>query len=141
MFVSPAFAQAAGDAAAPGLFESLIPFLLIFVVFYFLLIRPQQKKAKDHKSMQSSIRRGDKIVTSGGIFGSVVRVKEDEGVLEVEIAEGVKVKVDRSMVSAVLVKTEPADKASKDDPKGGGGAKDDDSKSRGSLKNLLSGKK
>ncbi len=135
MFVSPAFAQAAGDAAAPGLFESLIPFLLIFVVFYFLLIRPQQKKAKDHKSMQSSIRRGDKVITNGGIMGSVVRIKEDEGFLEVEIAEGVKVKVDRNMVFGVVSKTEPADKVSNDDSKG------DDDKSGGSLKNLLSGKK
>ncbi len=142
MFVSPAFAQAAGVAAAPSLFESLIPFMLIFVVFYFLLIRPQQKKAKDHKSMQSSIRRGDKIITSGGIFGSVVRVKEDEGILEVEIAEGVKVKVDRNMVSGIVAKTEPADKASKNDTKGDNDdAKGDDSKSKGSLKNLLSGKK
>ena len=135
MFVSPAFAQAAGDAAAPGLFESLIPFLLIFVVFYFLLIRPQQKKAKDHKSMQSSIRRGDKVITNGGIMGSVVRIKEDEGFLEVEIAEGVKVKVDRNMIYGVVSKTEPADKVSNDDSKGG------DDKSGGSLKNLLSGKK
>ena len=140
MFVSPAFAQSAGAAAAPGLFESLIPFLLIFVVFYFLLIRPQQKKAKEHRSMQESIRRGDKIITNGGIYGEVVRAKDD-GVVEVEIAEGVKVRVDRNMISAVLAKTEPADKSSK----GGDSEKDTDGESKkesgGGLKNLLSGKK
>jgi len=138
MFVSPAFAQSADAAAAPGLIESLVPFLLIFVVFYFLLIRPQQKKAKEHKSMQESIRRGDKIITNGGIFGDVVRVKDD-GVVEVEIAEGVKVKVDRGMISAVLAKTEPADKAPKGD--NDDGDKSDKKESGGGLKNLLSGKK
>ncbi|MDH5189237.1 MAG: preprotein translocase subunit YajC [Rhodospirillaceae bacterium] len=144
MFVSPAFAQSADAAAAPGLIESLVPFLLIFVVFYFLLIRPQQKKAKEHRSMQESVRRGDKIITNGGIFGDVVRVRDD-GVVEVEIAEGVKVRVDRGMISTVLAKTEPAGKTPKGDANdndGGKGAdKSDKKESGGGLKNLLSGKK
>lgn len=136
MLVSPAFAQAAGDAAAPGLMESLVPFILIFIVFYFLLIRPQQKRAKEHKTMQSAIRRGDKIVTNGGIFGEVIKAKDD-GVVEVEIAEGVRVKVDRNMISGIVAKPVPADKASNDDSN-----KDDNkNKKSGGLKGLLSGKK
>lgn len=106
MFVSPAFAQAAG-APGPSGFESMIPLLLIFVVFYFLLIRPQQKKQKEHKTQLDAIRRGDRVVTGGGIIG-VVRKVVDDGELLIEIAEGVRVRVRREMVSAVLAKTEPA---------------------------------
>ncbi|MFH1803595.1 MAG: preprotein translocase subunit YajC [Pseudomonadota bacterium] len=92
---------------------SFLPLILIFVVFYFLLIRPQQKKQKQHKEMLAAIRRGDKIVTAGGIIGTVAKVIGDDEV-SVEIAEGVKVKVARGMISAVLSKTEPA-KSSADD--------------------------
>ena len=113
MLISPAYAQAAG-AAQPGLFESMMPLVLIFGVFYFLLIRPQQKKQKAHKETINSIRRGDKIVTGGGILGTVVKVISD-GELKVEIADGVKVRVDRGLVSAVIAKPEPADKANDDD--------------------------
>ncbi|OHC73858.1 MAG: preprotein translocase subunit YajC [Rhodospirillales bacterium RIFCSPLOWO2_12_FULL_58_28] len=105
MFVSPAFAQAAG-ASGPSGFESMIPLLLIFVVFYFLLIRPQQKKQKDHKAQLDAIRRGDRVVTGGGIIG-VVRKVIDDGELQVEIADGVRVRVRREMVSSILAKTEP----------------------------------
>ncbi len=104
MFVSPAYAQAAGGGGS-GL-EALFPLVLIFVVFYFLLIRPQQKKAKEHKAMLGAIRRGDKVVTGGGIVGSVTKVI-DEGEVMVEIAEGVRVRVQRSMIATILSKTEP----------------------------------
>ena len=108
MFVTPAFAQAAG--AAPGgaaAFAQFLPIVLIFVIFYFLLIRPQQKKMKDHRAMVEALRRGDQVVTSGGIVGKVSKVQED-GMVEVEIADGVKVKVIRHTISQVLNKTEPA---------------------------------
>ncbi|MDA7564583.1 preprotein translocase subunit YajC [Pelagibacteraceae bacterium] len=91
------------DAKSLGQF---IPLILIFVIFYFLLIRPQQKRIKEHKSMVDSLNRGDDIVTSGGIVGKVVRVLEDDKA-EVEIAENVTVKIIKSTVSQVLSKTEP----------------------------------
>ncbi len=107
MFVSPAYAQAAGGG--PGGFDlfSLLPLVLIFVVFWFLLIRPQQKKVKLHREMIAAIRRGDRVLTAGGIFGSVTKVLGDTE-LQVEIAEGIRVKVARSTISEVLAKTEPA---------------------------------
>jgi preprotein translocase subunit YajC len=145
MLISPAYAQAAGAAAGPGMIESLLPLLLIFVVFYFLLIRPQQKKIKQHKEMLGTIRRGDRIVTGGGIFGVVTKVISDNE-LQVEIADGVKVRVDRAMVSGLVAKTEPADKADKSDDGDAGDVKADDSgegkESKGavsSLKKLLGG--
>ncbi|WP_319823868.1 preprotein translocase subunit YajC [Thalassovita sp.] len=84
-----------------------LPLILIFVIMYFLLIRPQQKKMKDHQNMVSNLRRGDQVVTQGGIIGKVSKVKDDNE-LEVEIAEGVKVRVVKATVAQVLNKTEPA---------------------------------
>ena len=84
-----------------------IPLLLIFGIMYFLLIRPQQKKMKEHQAMVSGLRRGDKVVTAGGMFGKVVKV-HDEGEIEVEIADGVKVRMVQSTISQVISKTEPA---------------------------------
>ena len=107
MFVTPAFAQAAGSAGAGSAIAQFIPVVLIFAIMYFLLIRPQQKKMKNHRAMVEALRRGDQVVTSGGIVGKVVKVQED-GMVEVEIAEGVKVKVVRSTIGQVLNKTEPA---------------------------------
>ncbi|RBP89183.1 protein translocase subunit yajC [Rhodobacter sp. 140A] len=109
MFISPAFAQAAGGAAPSGIaaFGQFLPLVLIFVIMYFLLIRPQQKKVKEHRSMVESLRRGDQIVTQGGIIGKVTHVRED-GELEVEIAPNVKVRVVKATVTQVLTKTEPA---------------------------------
>lgn len=106
MFATPAFAQAAapGGAAAFGQF---LPLILIFVIMYFFLIRPQQKKMKEHRAMVEALRRGDQVVTQGGIVGKVAKVHED-GMLDVEIAEGVKVKVLRNTIVQVLSKTEPA---------------------------------
>jgi preprotein translocase subunit YajC len=116
MFSSTAYAQAAGSG--PGGFDimSVAPLVLIFVVFYFLLIRPQQKKMKDHKSMLGALRRGDKVVTGGGIVGTVVRPPEGEEVV-VEIADGIKVRVVRGTIQSVLTRAEPAEKASGDDKK------------------------
>lgn len=105
MLISPAYAQ---GAAAPegGMLVTLLPLVLIFVVFYFLLIRPQQKKMKEHKELVANLKRGDRIVTSGGLIGTVARVLDDE--LEVEIAQGVKAKVARQMVSTVMAKSDVA---------------------------------
>jgi len=88
-------------------FAQFIPLILIFAIMYFLLIRPQQRKLKDHKKMVESLRRGDMIVTQGGLIGKVTKVKEDNEV-EVELSEGVKVRVVQSTVAQVLSKTEPA---------------------------------
>ncbi|WP_127900494.1 preprotein translocase subunit YajC [Solirhodobacter olei] len=107
MFVTPAYAAAAGGDATISTFSSFIPLILIFAIMYFIMIRPQQKKLKDHKAMVQSLRRGDMIVTQGGILGKVSKVKDDTEV-EVEIADGVKVRVVRSTISQVLSKTEPA---------------------------------
>jgi preprotein translocase subunit YajC len=105
MFVSPAFAQSTGGTA--GVISSFVSLLLIFGIMYFLLIRPQQTKMKQHRAMVEALRRGDQIVTQGGIVGKVTKVMED-GMVEVEIAEGVKVKVLRHTIATVMNKTEPA---------------------------------
>ena len=106
MFASPAFAQAAG-AGPGGAIASFLPLILIFGIMYFLLIRPQQKKLKEHKGMVEALRRGDQVLTAGGIVGKVASVGAD-GVLEVEIAPNVKVKVMRHTITQVMSKTEPA---------------------------------
>ncbi|MEL0438722.1 preprotein translocase subunit YajC [Phycobacter sp. K97] len=92
------------DANAIGQF---LPLILIFAIMYFLLIRPQQKKMKEHQKMVSDLRRGDQVVTQGGLIGKVSKIKDDNEV-EVELAEGVKVRVVRSTIAQVLSKTEPA---------------------------------
>ena len=108
MFVSTALAQEAAPAGgAPDAMLQLLPIVLIFVVFYFLLIRPQQKKMKQHQAMVDGLRRGDQVVTQGGVIGKVAKVKED-GEIEVEIADGVKVRVVKATIAQVLSKTEPA---------------------------------
>ena len=90
-----------------GGIEQFIPLILIFAIMYFLLIRPQQKKVKEHQAMVAALRRGDQVVTQGGLIGKVVKVKDD-GELEVEIADGVKVRVIQSTIATVVSKTEPA---------------------------------
>ena len=107
MFITEAYAQAAGGGGGAGLIGSLAPLILIFVIFYFLLIRPQQKRAKEHRNMVDNLRRGDQIVTAGGVVAKVTKVKEGEEI-EVEIAPEVKVKLYRSTITAVLSKSEPA---------------------------------
>ena len=113
MFVSPAWAQGAGGGGLGGM-EQLLPLVLIFVVFYFLLIRPQQKKAKVHREMLGNLRRGDRIVTNGGLIGTITRVP-NETELIVEVADGVKVRVLRGMIAESLSKTDPAPAKSKKD--------------------------
>ena len=107
MFVTPAFAQTAGAGGAATIFQGVAPLVLIFAIMYFLLIRPQQKKMKEHKAMVDALRRGDQVLTGGGIMGKVHKVNDD-GILEVEIAEGVRVRVPRSTITQVMSKTEPA---------------------------------
>lgn len=106
MFITPAYAQAAGGGAG-DLLTSIMPILLIIPIFYFLIIRPQQKRVKTHRAMLDAVARNDTIVTSGGIIGKVTKVN-DNGELDVEIAKGVKIKLVQSMISEVRVKGEPA---------------------------------
>ena len=91
-----------------GAIAQFLPLILIFAIMYFLLIRPQQKKVKMHQAMVAGLRRGDQVVTQGGVIGKVVKVKDDDEI-EVEIATGVKVRVVKATVAQVLSKTEPAE--------------------------------
>ena len=99
--INPAFAQTA--AQQPSMLASFIPLILIFLIFYFLLIRPQQKKQKEHKILLSQIKRGDEILTSGGIIGKVMKVDGEEK-LTVEISQNVNVVIYRSTVADVINK-------------------------------------
>ena len=109
MFITEALAQTtSGGSNGGGLTTTLIQFLpiiLIFVIMYFLILRPQQVKQRQHREMVGNLRRGDTIVTSGGLVGKVAKVDDDE--LQVEIAEGVRVKVVRGMVAEVRARGEP----------------------------------
>lgn len=106
MFITPAFAQGAGSGGS-DIFLQLMPILLMIVIFYFLLFRPQQQRMKQHREMVANIRRGDTVVTSGGIVGKVSRVREESNEIEVEIAENTRIRVIRSSVSEVRAKGEP----------------------------------
>ena len=101
LFVSAAWAQAGGEPGAGGL-VSLLPLVIIFVLFYFLLIRPQQKRAKQHKEMVAAIKKGDEVVTNGGVLGKVVEVGDN--FITVEIAQGVEIKVQRPSVAQMMPK-------------------------------------
>ncbi|GAB5511565.1 MAG: preprotein translocase subunit YajC [Hyphomicrobiales bacterium] len=108
MFVTPAFAQAGGAAGGGSLVMSILPFILIFVIMWFLIIRPQRQQMKRHKEMIANVRRNDTIVTSGGIVGKVTKVMDDESnEVEVQISEGVKIRLIRSMIQDVRAKAEP----------------------------------
>ncbi|MSO89596.1 MAG: preprotein translocase subunit YajC [Rhodospirillaceae bacterium] len=120
MFVSPAYAQAAATGGAFDLI-SLLPLVLIFVVFYFLMIRPQQKKVKEHRTMLGALRRGDRVVTAGGIIGVVTKIPSDNEVI-IEIAKDVRVTIVRSTITEIRAKAEPADDA-EDKGKDDGGKK------------------
>ncbi len=118
MFSSPAFAQdGANLAQQPGLLEGFLPIVLIMVVFWFLILRPQNKKMKEHRAMVANAAKGDTVVTAGGIKGKITRVREDDNEVEIEIAEGVKVRVVRSTLSDVISRNEPAKPAEKADKK------------------------
>ena len=108
MLISTAYAQAPGGSMFDQTaMVQFLPLVLIFVVFYFLLIRPQQKKQKEHRSMLDALRRGDRVVTGGGIVGTVSKVVSPEEV-EVDIAQNVRVRIVRSTISSVLTKPDPA---------------------------------
>jgi preprotein translocase subunit YajC len=110
MFVSAAYAQTAGGTGGlAGGLGSILPIILIFGIMYFLMIRPQQKKMKEHKAMVAALRRGDQVLTQGGIIGKVTKVKDDANEVEVEIATDVKIRVLRHSITSVMNKTEPSE--------------------------------
>lgn len=104
MFITEAFAQT-GDIGGSSMLIQFLPIILIFVIMYFLILRPQRMKARAHQEMVANLRRGDTVVTSGGLIGKVAKV--DEGELQVEVAEGIRVKVVRGMIAEVRAKGEP----------------------------------
>jgi len=144
MFITPAHAQSLfGGGGDGGPLGALLPIVLIFVVFYFLLIRPQQKKVKQHRDMLSMVKRGDRVLTGGGIIGTVTRVKDNDE-LVIEIAEGVKITVLRGTLSDVLSRGEPAAGSGNDNRPAGGGPTvvgPNQGKSGGLLGSLFGGKK
>ncbi len=103
MFFTPAYAQATGSGGFGSTFGSLIPLVLIFAIMYFIIIRPQQRKAKEHNQMVTALKRGDQVLTQGGIIGKITKVK-DESEIELEIAANTKVRVMRSTIVNVLEK-------------------------------------
>ena len=120
MFITPAYAQSLGlSEGTSSTLVQIAPLALIFVVFYFFLIRPQQQKARDQKAMLAGIRRGDRVVTGGGLIGTVAKVVGDNELL-IELAEGIRVRAVRSTVTTVLARTEPVA------AKSGKSANDDD---------------
>ena len=117
MFVTPAYAQAGGSVSGNDTFNTVLgfaPYLLIFVIMYLLIIRPQQTRQKQHREMVKAVRRGDTIVTSGGLIVRVSKVVDDNELL-VELAEGVKVRLLRSMIADVRAKGEPVKESAKED--------------------------
>ena len=111
MFISPAFAQASGASGTGDLLSSLAPILILIVIFWFLIFRPQQKRAKAHQAMLAAVVRGDTVVTNGGLVGKVTKVVDGDD-LEVEVSKGVKVKIVRTMIADVRSKPDatPAEK-------------------------------
>ncbi len=103
--ITPAYAQVPGGGGA-DIFMSLVPFILIFVIMWFLIIRPQQKRMKEHRELIANVRRGDTIVTTGGLIAKVTKVVDD-GEVEAEIAEGVKARFVKGMIQDVRAKGEP----------------------------------
>jgi preprotein translocase subunit YajC len=106
LFITPAYAQAAGGLGSTDMLVQFAPLVFVFAIMYFLLLRPQQKRAAEHKTMIKNVRRGDTIVSNGGIVGRVTKVIDDNE-LEAEIADGVRVRVVRSMIADVRAKGEP----------------------------------
>jgi preprotein translocase subunit YajC len=106
MFVTPALAQGGGMLGGDNIMVQLLPFVLIFVIMYFLILRPQQKRSREHQDLVKNLRRGDTVITSGGLVGKVTKVVDDDQI-EVEVADGVRVRQVRSMISGVRAKGEP----------------------------------
>ncbi|MBP0492935.1 preprotein translocase subunit YajC [Roseomonas indoligenes] len=113
MFISPAYAQDAGAGGAAGMLMQFAPLILIFVVFYFILIRPQQKKMKDHRDMLGQLKRGDRVVTGGGLVATITKVKEGSDEIEAEIAPNVRVTIVRTTIGSVIRPTAANDVAVK----------------------------
>ncbi|MBV9112242.1 MAG: preprotein translocase subunit YajC [Hyphomicrobiales bacterium] len=106
MFITPAYAQAAGGLGTTDMLVQFAPLVFVFAIMYVLLFRPQQKRAAEHKLMIKNVRRGDTVITNGGIVGRVTKVIDDNE-LEAEIADNVRVRVVRSMIADVRAKGEP----------------------------------
>jgi preprotein translocase subunit YajC len=109
-FITSAFAQDAVTTATkqPSLIASMAPLLLIFVVFYFFIIRPQQRKLRDHQNLLNAISKGDQVVTTGGIFGSVAKLEDTDNLLELEIADKVRIKIRKEAIAEVLTQKKAA---------------------------------
>ena len=107
MFVTPAYAQTRLFGGDNPLTSFVVPVILVLIIFYFIAVRPQQKRAKEHQDLLKSLRRGDTVITSGGLIGKVTKVVDDDQI-EVEIADGVRIRQVRSMVTGVRAKGEPA---------------------------------
>ena len=107
MFITPAYAQAIGGTDANSMLMSLLPFAAIFVIMYFLILRPQQRRVKEHGDLVKNVRRGDTVITNGGLVGKVTKVVDDDQI-EFEISDGVRVRQMRQMISGVRTKGEPA---------------------------------
>ena len=105
MLITPAYAQAAGAGGAGAAIGSFLPLILIFVIMYFLMIRPQQKRMKEHRALIEALKKGDEVITQGGLIGKVTAVRDNE--LEVEIAPGVRTRVVRSTITGVVNRTTP----------------------------------
>ena len=106
MLITPAYAQAAAGGDTNSMLMSLLPFELIFVIMYFLILRPQQKRVKTHAEMVKNMRRGDTVVTNGGLVGKITKVIDDD-YIEIEIADDVRIRQMRAMISDVRAKGEP----------------------------------
>lgn len=111
MLITPAYAQAAAGGDTNSMLMSLLPFVMIFVIMYFLILRPQQRKAKEHTNLVKNIRRGDTVVTNGGLVGKVTKVVDDEQI-EMEVSDGVRIRQMRQMIAGVRSKGEPASETS-----------------------------
>jgi preprotein translocase subunit YajC len=113
--IDAAWAQAGGGASGPPTLVNFLPLVLVFVVFYFLLIRPQQQKAKEHRVLLDNLKKNDEIITSGGLYGRVLALADD--VVTVEIAPNVKVRINRPQIATVVTAPKPGDKAANDKEK------------------------
>ena len=131
MFISPAYAQAGDAGGGDPIMQLLVPIALMFAIFYFLLIRPQQKKTKEHRAKLDAIKRGDRVITGGGIIGIVTKAVTDE--VTVEISEGVRVSVARATIGDVIPKVKRSDAKQKIEAK--------EEKPKGLLQGLLGGRK
>jgi preprotein translocase subunit YajC len=113
--IDTAWAQAGGGAAGPPALINFLPLVAVFVVFYFILIRPQQQKAKEHRILLENLKKNDEIITSGGLYGRVLAMADD--VVTVEIAPNVKVRINRPQIATVVTAPKPSDKAASDKEK------------------------